>query len=153
VHKERVELRLAMTLKSKISNVKMVPKGTGISYGLEYTTSRKSQIGTLPLGYADGFSRALSGKANVWIKGHRVPVIGKICMDQCMIDITDFKGVNIGDDVVIFSDGSNNTPRPEDLAMWMDSTPSEILCSVSRRVPRVYIKNGKIVEIKDYLIL
>ena len=153
VHKERVELRLAMTLKASISNVKTVPKGTGISYGLAFTTERLSRIGTLPLGFADGYSRALSGKAEVWIKGRRAPVVGRICMDQCMIDITDIGETKIGEEVVIFSDGSNNTPRPDDLAEWMGSTPSEILSSVSRRVPRVYVKNGEIVEIRDYLVV
>lgn len=152
VLKERVELRLAMTLKASISNVKSIPKDTGISYGLTFITKRLSSIGTLPLGYADGYSRALSGKAEVWVKGKRAPVVGRICMDQCMIDITDIGEMKIGEEVIIFSDGGNNTPRPEDLAEWMGSTSSEILSSVSRRVPRVYIKNGEIVEIRDYLI-
>lgn len=152
VHKERVDLRLAMTLKACISNVKTVPEGTGISYGLAFTTERPSCIGTLPLGYADGYSRALSGKAEVWIKGRRAPLVGRICMDQCMIDLTDIGETKIGEEVVIFSDGSDNTPRPEDLADWMGSTPSEILSSVSRRVPRVYVKNGEVVEVRDYLV-
>ena len=152
VDKEKVELRPAMTLKAKISNVKTVPSGTGISYGLTFTTDRPSHIGTLPLGYGDGYSRALSSRAEVGVKGRRAPVVGRVCMDQCMVDLTEVEGTKIGDEVVLFGDGSDNTPRAEDVAGWMGSIYAEVLSSVSRRVPRVYIKNVEVVEIKDYLM-
>jgi len=152
VDKEKVELRAAMTLKAKISNVKTVPKGTGISYGLTFSTDKPSRIGTLPVGYADGYSRALSNRAEVGIKGSRAPVVGRVCMDQCMVDLTDVEGAKMGDEVVLIGDGGDNTPRAEDVAKWMGSIYAEVVCSVSRRVPRVYIKNGEVVEIMDYLM-
>lgn len=151
VDKDRVELRPAMTLKARISNVKTVPEGTGISYGLTFTTKRQSRIGSLPLGYADGYSRALSNRAEVGINGRRAPVIGRVCMDQCMVDLTDVEGAKTGDEVVLFGDGSGNTPRVEDVAAWMGSNVGEVFTSLSRRVPRVYVKNGEVVEIRDYL--
>jgi alanine racemase len=152
VDKDRVELRLAMTLKARLSNVKSVPKGTGISYGITFTTEKPSRIGTLPLGYADGYSRLLSNKAEVGIKGRRAPVVGKVCMDQCMVDLTDIHGPKIGDEVILFGYGRDNAPLAQDVAKWMGSASSEVLSSVSRRVPRVYIKNGEVVEIRDYLL-
>lgn len=151
VDKSRLELRPAMTLKARISNIKIVPAGTGISYGLAFTTDKESRIGTLSAGYADGYSRLLSNRAEVGVKGERAPVVGRVCMDQCMVDITDIEGANIGDEVVLFGDGSDNTPRAEDVAGWMGSIFAEALSSVSRRVPRVYIKNGEVIEIRDYL--
>ncbi len=152
VNKDRVELRLAMTVKATLANVKTVPEGTGISYGLTFTTERTSRIGTLSLGYADGYNRLLSNTGEVGIKGGRAPIVGKICMDQCMIDLTEILGVKMGDEVILFGDGTDNTPLAEDLAKWVGSATSEVLSSVSRRVPRVYIKNGEVVEIKEYLI-
>src|SRR5699024_2616639 len=89
VNKEKIDLKPAMTLKTRISNIKKVPKNTGVSYGHTFVTKRDSIIGTIPIGYADGFTRLLSSKAEVLVKGERVPVIGRICMDQCMIDLTD----------------------------------------------------------------
>ena len=152
VDMDKVELRPALTLKAKMSNVKTVPKGTGISYGLTFTTDKPKRIGTLSIGYADGYSRAFSNRAEVGIKGRRAPVVGRVCMDQCMIDLTDIEEAKIGDEVVLFGDGSDHTPRAEELAGWMGSIFAEVLSSLSRRVPRVYIKNGEVVEIRDYLM-
>lgn len=148
----RVVLKPALTLKAEISNLKTVPRGTGISYGLSFTTDRRSQIGTIPVGYAYGYRRALSNRAEVGIRGRRAPVVGRVCMDQCMVDLTDIDGVKIGDEVVLFGDGINNTPRIGEVAEWIGTIIDEILCSISRRVPRVYIKNGKIIEIIDHLM-
>ena len=106
----RVDLKPAITLKAEISNLKTVTRGTGISYGLFFTTDRRSRIGTIPVGYADGYKRALSNKAEIGIKGRRAPVVGRVCMDQCMVDLTDINGVKIGEEVVLFGDGANNTP-------------------------------------------
>jgi len=148
----KVDLKPAMTLKAKISFLKTVPEKTGIGYGLTFTTRRKSRIGTLSIGYADGYRRALSNKANVGIRGKRAPVVGRICMDQCMIDLTDIEQAEIGDEVVLFGDGSNNTPHIDEVAEWLDTSNCEVTCMVTQRVPRAYIKNGKIVKIKDYLV-
>jgi alanine racemase len=151
VDRSMVELRPAMTLKANMSYVKTVPEKTGISYGLTFKTDRQSRIGTLPLGYSDGYRRAFSNRAEVAIRGKRAPVVGSVCMDQCMIDVTDVEEAEIGDDVTLFGDGKFNTPLVEDLAAWIGTSLEEIVSSVSRRVPRVYIKHGKIVEIIDYL--
>jgi alanine racemase len=152
VDRIRVKLRPSMTLKANISFVKTVPKETGISYGLTFKTDKQSRIGTLPIGYSDGYMRALSNKAKVGIRGKRAPVVGSICMDQCMIDISDVEEAEMRDEVILFGDGKFNTPIVEDLASWIGTSLEEIVSSVSRRVPRVYIKNGKVVDIIDYLL-
>jgi alanine racemase len=146
---DRVSLMPAMTLKARLSNVKAVPEGAGISYGLTYTTKRPSIIGTLPLGYADGYRRALSTRGWVDFHGDRVPIVGRVCMDQCMIDLTDAGAAEIGDDVTLFGGGC--APRVEDVAKILDTIPHEVTCVVARRVPRIYIKGGKVVGVRDYL--
>lgn len=151
VNKLNVELKPAMTLKTKISHLKTVPKGTGISYGLTYITEKESKIGTLPIGYADGFTRILTGKAEVVVKGKKVKVVGRICMDQCMIDLTEVENVDIGDEVILFGDGINSL-HIDEVAKKLGTINYEIVCMVSRRVPRVYVKNGEIVEVIDYLL-
>ncbi|WP_427340367.1 alanine racemase [Caloranaerobacter sp. DY30410] len=151
VNKSNVDLKPAMTLKTKISHLKTVPKGTGISYGLTYVTEKESKIGTLPIGYADGFTRILTGKAEVMVKDKKVKVVGRICMDQCMIDLTEVEDVNVGDEVVLFGDGINSL-HIDEVAKKLGTINYEIVCMVSRRVPRVYVKNGEIVEVIDYLL-
>lgn len=152
VLKDKIDLKPAMTLKAKISNVKRVPKGTGISYGQIYVTERESKIATIPIGYADGFTRLLSTKAEAFIKGKRVPVVGRICMDQCMLDVTEVPDVKVGDEVVLFGYGEEGYPHADELAQKLGTINYEIVCMVGRRVPRVYIENGQIVEIQDYLL-
>lgn len=97
-----LDLKQTMGFKTKIVHIKEVPEGTSISYGRTFITKRKSKIATLPVGYADGFNRLLSNNHHVLVKGKYAPVIGRICMDQTMIDVTDIEGVELGDDVVIF---------------------------------------------------
>lgn len=152
VNKEKVVLKPVMTLKADISNVKVVKAGEGISYGHSYVTNKTTKIATLPIGYADGFTRLLNGKAEVSIKGKRVPIVGNICMDQCMADVSDIDDVKIGDEAVIFGDGAMNEPSADDIARTLGTINYEIICMVSKRVPRVYMKNNEIVSIKDYLV-
>ncbi len=152
VNKEKVLLKPVMTLKADISNVKVVKSGEGISYGHSYITNKTTKIATLPIGYADGFTRLLNNKVEVNIKGKKVPIIGNICMDQCMADITDIEDVKIGDEAVIFGDGAMNEPSADDIARTLGTINYEIVCMVSKRVPRVYMKNNEIVSIKDYLV-
>ena len=151
VNKEKVDLKPAMTLKARISNVKEVPKGTGISYGQIFVTEKESKIATIPIGYADGYTRLLAGKAEVFVKDRKVPVVGRICMDQCMIDVTDIDDVIVGDEVVLFG-YEEEYPHVDEIANKLNTINYEIVCMVGRRVPRVYIQNGNIVEIKDYLL-
>lgn len=151
VNKEKIKLKPAMTLKAKISHLKIVPKGTGISYGQIFTTEEESKIGTIPIGYADGFTRLLTGKAEVCINHKRVPIVGKICMDQCMLDLTSVEDVKLGDEVVIFG-CEKDDPHVDELASKIGTINYEIVCMVARRVPRVYISNNKILRIKEYLL-
>jgi alanine racemase len=151
VDTDRVDLRPSMTLRARLSNVKVVPPGTGISYGLTYTTSAESIIGSLPVGFADGYSRALSNRAEVLVRGKRASVVGRVCMDQCMVDLTGFQGAGIGDDAVLFGGGVKGAPTVEEVAGWMGSIVDEVVSTVSRRVPRVYLKDREVVEMVDYI--
>lgn len=146
---KRVSLKPAMTLKARLSNVKAVAEGAGISYGITYKTKRPSIIGTLPIGYADGYRRALSNRGWVDFKGVRALIVGRVCMDQCMIDLTDAGAAEIGDEVTLFGGGC--APRVEEIASQIDTIPHEVTCAIARRVPRVFLKSGKIVEVRDYL--
>jgi len=142
-------LKPAMVLKSRLSNVKMVAEGVGISYGITYKTKRPSIIGTLPIGYADGYRRALSNRSWVDFEGTRAPILGRICMDQCMIDLTDAGAAEIGDEVTLFGGGC--APTVDEMATQLDTISHEVTCAIARRVPRVFLKGGKIVEVQDYL--
>ncbi len=148
---KNMKLKPAMALKAKISHLKVVPKGTGISYGQIFVTERESKIATIPIGYADGFTRMLTGKAEVTVRGKRAKIVGKICMDQCMIDVTNIDDVKLGDEVVIFGYGLD-CPSADELASKLGTINYEIVCMVGRRVPRVYMSGEKIVKIKDYLL-
>lgn len=152
LNKENTKLKPAMTLKAKISNVKVVPKDTGISYNHIYFTEKETVIATIPIGYADGYSRMLSGKGFVCIKNKRVPIVGRICMDQMMIDVTGIDDVKIGDEVVLFGHDNDNYPHVEELASLLGTVNYEIICVTGRRLPRVYIKKNEIISIKDYLV-
>lgn len=152
VKKDNLYIKPAMTLKSSISHIKTVEEGSGISYNHAYITEDKRKIGTLPIGYADGYSRILTGKSQVFINGKRVEVVGKICMDQMMIDVTDIDSVKIGDEVILFGYEEKNYPTVEEVACWLGTINYEVVCMISRRVPRVYIKDNKLSHIVDYLL-
>lgn len=151
VKMERISLKPVMSLKAKISDIKEVDKGTPISYGRKFYTKRKSIIATLPFGYADGFTRLLFEKINVIAGGRLVPVVGRICMDQCMIDVTDCGMLKVGDEVIVMGESNGIRNNADDYAKALGTINYEILCMVSRRVPRVYIENGKIVKVKNYI--
>lgn len=133
--KRSVDLWPAMQLKTKIAYVKKMPPKQSISYGAIFETKRFSTIATLPLGYADGYTRLLTGKAEVLVKGRRAPIVGKICMDQCMVDVTDIENVAVGDEVVLF--GNAELPADE-IARLLGTINYEVICMVSKRVPRFY---------------
>lgn len=152
VDMNRIHLKPAMTLKAIISNVKDVEKDTGISYGHIYHTERKSKIATVPIGYADGYSRLLSKKAEAFIKGKLVPVVGRICMDQLMLDVTDVEDVKPGDEIVFFGEGVRGYPSVDEVSEKLGTINYELVCMMGRRLPRVYLRNGKIVKQLDYLL-
>lgn len=146
-----IDLRPVMTLKTQISNIKDVKKGTGISYGQTFITNRDSKIATIPIGYADGFSRLLNHKSLVTINEVKVNVVGKICMDQCMLDVTDIKDLYIDKEVTVFGEGKN-VNSALDLANNLGTISYEVVCMISRRVPRVYKRKSHIVKVVDYLM-
>ena len=140
-----------MSLRCCISHVKFVEDGETISYGRHFTAKRRTKIATLPIGYADGYSRLLSNKACVLVHGRRVPQVGNICMDQCMIDVTDVPDAAVGDEVVLFGSQGNASVPLEELSHLIGTIDHEILCNINRRVPRIYIKDGQVVHRTDYL--
>jgi len=134
-----IKLKSALTLKTKIVFIKDVPPGRSISYGRTHVTQKHTKIATLPIGYADGYERSLSNKADVLVHGQRAPVIGKVTMDQVLIDVGHIKGVKIGDEVVLIGKQGNEEIRAEKLARLAGTIAYETVCSISNRVPRVYL--------------
>ncbi|MEK6682260.1 MAG: alanine racemase [Nitrospirota bacterium] len=134
-----VNLRPVMSLKTRIVHLKKVPAGACISYGRTFTTNRESIIATLPVGYADGYTRRLSSKGSVIVRGKIAPVVGRVCMDMIMIDATDIEGAAINDEVVLIGRQGDNTITADDIAKLTDTISYEVLCSIGKRVPRVYI--------------
>lgn len=128
-------LEPAMSLWTRISMVKDIAEGETVSYGRRFQAARPTRIATLPLGYADGWPRALSGKISVHVNGYLAPLVGTICMDQCMLDVTDVPGVKTGDEIVLFGDGGLSIDA---MAKALDTINYEVVCMVGRRVPRVY---------------
>lgn len=131
-----IKLKPAMTLKTDVIYVKSVPAGTPISYGRTFCVDRKAVVATLPVGYADGYYRLLSNQGSVLIRGRRVPLIGRVCMDMCMIDVTGIKDVRPGEEVVLF--GEN--PPVDEIARKIGTINYEVVCAVGKRVPRIYVQ-------------
>ncbi|MFA4991524.1 MAG: alanine racemase [Candidatus Omnitrophota bacterium] len=131
-------LRQALTLKTRITYLKKVPKGRGVSYGRTYVTKRPTRIATIPVGYGDGYSRHLSNKGEVLIKGRRAAIIGRVCMDMCMVDVSRIKNVKVGDEAVLIGRQGNEIIRAEDIARITNTIPYEVVCNIGHRVPRVY---------------
>ena len=151
VGEEHIRLKPVMTLKSKITHIKTVEEDLPISYGGNFVAKKGSKIATVAIGYADGLSRVLSGKIKFLVKGHYAPVVGNICMDQCMIDITDFDDINTFDEVIIFGSDGNNTISVDSVALLLGTINYEVVCSVARRVPRAYIQNNKVIATLNHL--
>lgn len=137
--KSLISLTPAMTFKARISDIKPVPKGSLISYGGIYSAPEDMPIGTISVGYADGYSRILSGKAYVLAGGERKAVLGRICMDQCMFDMRNVHNISVGDSVVLFGGQNGNTIPVEEIAQMMGTINYEIVCIIGKRVPRIYI--------------
>ena len=135
---ERVRLAPVLTWKTRVLQLKTLPKHSPVSYGGTFVTRRKSVIATLPVGYADGYKRSLSNKAAVLIRGRRVPVVGRVTMDLTMVDVTDIDGVEPGDEVVLLGRQGTETISAEEMAGWADTISYEILTSISRHIPRRY---------------
>jgi alanine racemase len=144
-----ISLMPAMELKSQVSYVKTVEKGTSIGYGRHFFAERTTVVATIPAGYADGYSRSLSNKGRVLINGKFAPVIGNVCMDQCMVDVTDIPDVKIGSDAVLMGRQGDNFISAEEIADAEGTINYEVVCNVGKRVPRVYIRNNEVISTKS----
>ena len=135
-----LDLEPAMTLKTQVVHVKELPEGSYIGYGRKYYTQRKTKIATIPVGYADGYSRNLGNKGRVLIRGQYAPIVGNICMDQFMVDVTNIKGVSLEDEVVLFGRQGEREIPVEEIASMLGTINYEIVCMIGKRVPRVYVR-------------
>lgn len=150
VDKETVKLRPVMGLKSAVTYIKTIAPGTAVSYGGTFVADKEMVIATIPVGYGDGYPRNLSGKGEVLIRGQRARILGRVCMDQFMVDVTDIEGVEEDDEAVLIGKQGENEITVEDIAEACGGFHYEILCDIGKRVPRVYIQGGEVAGTKDY---
>ncbi|MDW7740365.1 MAG: alanine racemase [Bacillota bacterium] len=146
-----IQLQPALTLKSQVVMVKKLPKGTSISYGCTYRTADDALIATVPVGYADGYSRLLSNKGVVLIRGERAPVVGLICMDHLMIDVTRIPAARLGDEVVLYGRQGSEEITVEEVASLIGTVNYELLCAVDKRVSRFYFNNNRLDSVHDFI--
>ena len=150
VEKKNVPLKPALQLISHVAHVKWVESGTPVSYGCTYVTKRRTRIATIPVGYGDGYPRSLSNKGYVLIRGKKAPILGRVCMDQFMVDVTDIDAVTFQDRVTLVgTDGGEDLPV-EVLSDLSGRFNYEFVCDLGKRIPREFIRNGKVVEQMDY---
>ena len=152
VDKRLLPLRPALRWLSRVSHVKVLPAGREISYGGTYVTKADTVVATIPVGYADGYRRNLSGRFYVLIRGKKAPILGRICMDQMMVDVTAIPGVQVGDQVTLVGTDGDETITMEEISARADSFNYEFVCGISRRVPRLYVQDGKTTHTVHYLL-
>ncbi|BCN31933.1 alanine racemase [Anaeromicropila herbilytica] len=150
VDKSKLPLVPALELKSNIVFIKEVPEGVGVGYNSTYVTTKTTKIATIPVGYGDGYPRGLSSKGRVLIHGKSAPIIGRVCMDQFMVDITDIPEAKEGDEVTLVGRDQNEFISVEELAGLSYSFNYEFVCNIGKRIPRVYYKNGEVIDTRDY---
>lgn len=148
----KIDLKPLMTLKTSVGLIKKVKAGSQLSYGRTYTAETDRIIATLPIGYADGYNRFLSNQSRVLIHGQFAPVVGRVCMDQTMVDITDIPDVKMGDEVVIFGKQGNAEIPAEEIAEKLNTINYEVTCMISKRVPRIYMRDGKMVGMVNHIL-
>ena len=152
VSPELLKLEPALQFLSRVTHVKVLPAGREVSYGGTYVTTRDTRIATVPVGYADGYRRSLSGKFYVLIHGKKAPILGRICMDQLMVDVTDIPETAVNDRVTLVGRDGDEVITMEEIAAAADSFNYEFVCGISRRVPRIYVSGGKNVHSVHYLL-
>ncbi|MDD6010272.1 MAG: alanine racemase [Lachnospiraceae bacterium] len=150
VRRDIIALKPLLSLKSHITFIKKVPAGVQISYGGTYETDSETVVATVPVGYGDGYPRSLSNKGYVLVRGMRVPIIGRVCMDQFMIDVSLVPGVSTFDEVTLIGCDGDECITMEDLQHWSGMLNYELACLIGKRVPRVYTKNGEIKYTRDF---
>ena len=149
---ELLPLKPALSWYSRISHIKLLPAGREISYGGAYVTTRPTKVATVTVGYADGYYRSLSGRFHVLIRGKRAPILGRVCMDQMMVDVTDIPDVSCDDRVTLVGTDGDETITVEQIAAMAGSFNYEFICSIGRRVPREYFRDGALVRSVHYLL-
>ena len=152
VDAKQLPVRPALQWCSRVTHVKTLEPGREISYGGTYVTQKNTVVATVPVGYADGYRRSLSGKFYVLIRGKRAPILGRVCMDQLMVDVTDIPGVELDDEVTLVGRDGDEEITMEQIAAAADSFNYEFVCGISRRVPRIYTQGGRIVNSVRYLL-
>ena len=145
-------LRPALSWHSRVAHVKPLPAGRAIGYGATFVTEKDTTVATIPVGYADGYCRSLSNRFHVLIRGKKAPILGRVCMDQLMVDVTDISGVEVDDPVVLIGTDGEETITMEQIANEAGSFNYEFPCGIGRRVPRVYKRGGKVVAEVQYLL-
>jgi len=136
---KEIDLKPVLQLKTKIVFIKRVKKGTSISYGRTWRAEKDSVIATLPIGYADGYNRLLSNRAEVLICEKRVPIVGRVCMDMCMVDVTSLPDVKVGEEVVLIGSQGKERITADEIAKIIGTITYEVVCGISKRVPRIYL--------------
>ena len=152
VDPKALPLKPALQWISRITHLKTLPAGREISYGGTFVTTRQTRVATVPVGYADGYRRSLSGKFHVLIRGRKAPILGRVCMDQMMVDVTDIPDVTSSDQVVLVGRSGDEEITMEQIAAAADSFNYEFVSGISRRVPRIYCRDGKTVHSVHYLL-
>ncbi|MCI9594649.1 MAG: alanine racemase [Lachnospiraceae bacterium] len=151
-HKGELELRQAISFKSRINHITHIRAGEGVSYDFTWRAEKDTQIATLPFGYADGYPRNMHGKGWVTLHGKRVPIVGVICMDQCMVDLYEVPEACVGDEVIIYGDGSANTMSIQEAALLAETNKNDIVSRLTRRPPRVYTRKGEMVKVSHFFL-
>ncbi|MCR4743899.1 MAG: alanine racemase [Lachnospiraceae bacterium] len=149
VRRDIIDLKPLLALKSHIVYIKYIEPGEAVSYGGTYTAESRRRVATIPVGYGDGYPRSLSNKGYVIIRGKKAPILGRVCMDQFMVDVTDIKDVAEGDEVTLIGKDGNEELSMELIGDLSGRFNYELACDLGRRIPRIYIKDGKAVEIRD----
>lgn len=150
VNKDIIEIRPVLSLKSHIVYLKKIQKNTQVSYGGTFTTTRETLLATIPVGYGDGYPRSLSNNGYVLVRGQRAPIVGRICMDQFMVDVTDIAKVSLDDEVVLIGRDEAEVITMEELGERSGRFNYEFACDLGKRIPREYIRGGQVVYTKDY---
>ncbi len=148
-----LDLRPLMTVRTTVAQLREIPAGTSISYGRTYTAERDMRVAVLPIGYADGLLRGLSGKVSFRIRGKMARSVGRICMDMCMVDVSEIPEIRVGDEAALFGYDTDGTLLPcERIAQQAGTISYEILCGISKRIPRIYMQDGREQEILQYIV-
>ena len=148
-----LDLRPLMTVRTTVAQLREIPAGTSISYGRTYPAERDMRVAVLPIGYADGLLRGLSGKVSFRIRGRMARSVGRICMDMCMVDVSEIPEIRVGDEAALFGYDTDGTLLPcERIAQQAGTISYEILCGISKRIPRIYMQDGREQEILQYIV-